>query len=71
MDRHCRQSQAPPLTKAGFVVPTDTTPIDVSLLLREKGWTAYRIRADYLASVWIATIIDWNTLLLIHVELKD
>jgi hypothetical protein len=47
-------------TAAGFSVPDKAAPVDVSLMLREKGWTAYRIRADHSASAWIATVIDWQ-----------
>ena len=47
-------------TQAGFSVPANATPVDVSLMLREKGWTAYRIRFDHSASVWIAMVIDWQ-----------
>jgi hypothetical protein len=47
-------------TQAGFSVPASATPVDVSLMLREKGWTAYRIRADHSAFIWIATVIDWQ-----------
>jgi hypothetical protein len=47
--------------QAGFCAAANATPVDVSLLLRERGWTAYRIRADHLASLWIATIIDWKS----------
>ena len=47
-------------TQAGFSVPGNAAPVDVSLILREKGWTAYRIRFDHSASAWIATVIDWE-----------
>jgi hypothetical protein len=46
--------------QVGFSVPADTAPVDVSLLLREKGWTAYRIRFDHTALAWIATVMDWK-----------
>jgi hypothetical protein len=45
---------------AGFSAPAGATRVDVSLMLREKGWTAYRVNFDHLASVWIATVIDWQ-----------
>jgi hypothetical protein len=38
----------------------NVAPVDVSLLLREKGWTAYRIRFDHAAFAWIATVMDWK-----------
>jgi hypothetical protein len=46
--------------QAGFRAPANATAVDVSLLLRERGWTAYRVRADHSASLWIATVIDWQ-----------
>jgi hypothetical protein len=47
-------------TQAGFSVPASATPVDVSLMLREKGWTAYRVRFDPSTFVWIARVIDWQ-----------
>ena len=47
-------------TAAGFSVPATTAPVDISLALRERGWRAYRIRADHGALAWIATIMDWQ-----------
>jgi hypothetical protein len=41
-------------------LPANAAPVDVSLMLREKGWTAYRIRFDHSAFAWIATVIDWQ-----------
>jgi hypothetical protein len=35
-------------------------PVDVSLALRESGWTAYRVRFDPEVPAWIAKVIDWN-----------
>ena len=46
--------------QAGFSVPGEAAPVDVSLSLREKGWTAYRIRFDHAALAWIATVMDWK-----------
>jgi len=46
--------------QAGFSVPGNAAPVDVSLLLREKGWTAYRVRFDQAALAWIATVMDWK-----------
>jgi hypothetical protein len=45
---------------AGISAPASATPVDVSLMIRDKGWTAYRIRFDPLASVWVARVIDWQ-----------
>jgi hypothetical protein len=47
-------------TQAGFSVPGNAAPVDVSLLLRENGWTAYRIRFDHAAFALIATVMDWK-----------
>ena len=47
-------------TQAGFSLPANKAPVEVSLMLREKGWTAYRIRFDHAAFVWVATVIDWQ-----------
>jgi hypothetical protein len=47
-------------TQAGFSVPSNVAPVDVSLLLREKGWAAYRIRFDHAAFAWVATVMDWQ-----------
>ena len=47
-------------TQAGFSLPGNAAPVDVSLMLREKGLRAYRIRFDHSAFVWIATVIDWQ-----------
>jgi len=29
-------------------------------MLRQRGWAAYRVRADHSAFVWIANVIDWK-----------
>jgi hypothetical protein len=47
--------------QAGFTASANATPVDVSLLLREKGWRAYRVRPDHSASAWVAAIIDWKS----------
>ena len=44
----------------GFSVAANAAPVEVSLTLREKGWTAYRIRFDHAALAWIATVMDWK-----------
>ena len=41
-------------------MPANVAPVEVSLRLREKGWTAYKIRFDHSAFVWIARVIDWQ-----------
>jgi hypothetical protein len=35
-------------------------PVEVSLALRERGWTAYQVRFDPDVSAWIAKVIDWG-----------
>jgi hypothetical protein len=47
-------------TQSGFSVSGNAAPVDVSLLLREKGWTAYRIRFDHTSLAWLATVMDWK-----------
>jgi hypothetical protein len=44
---------------AGFSASPAAQPVEVSLALREKGWTAYRVRFDPEASAWLAKVIDW------------
>ena len=46
--------------RAGLSVHGNAVPVDVSLLLRERGWTAYRIRFDHASLAWIATVMDWK-----------
>jgi hypothetical protein len=46
--------------------PTDLTaaqyaqPWEVTLALRERGWTPYRVWFDIKAGAWIARVIDWG-----------
>jgi hypothetical protein len=42
---------------AGVKAPPRAKPAEVSLALREKGWTPYRIWFDASASAWIASVI--------------
>ena len=44
---------------AGLSASPAAQPVEISLALREKGWTAYRIRFDPGTSTWIANVIDW------------
>jgi len=46
--------------QAGFSLPGNAAPVDVSLTLREKGWMAYRIRFDHATTAWIATVMAWK-----------
>jgi hypothetical protein len=44
---------------AGFTVPETADAADVSIRLRERGWTPYRLRLDREQHAWIAVLIDW------------
>jgi hypothetical protein len=44
---------------AGFTVPETADAADVSIRLRERGWTPYRLRLDPEQHAWIAVLIDW------------
>ncbi|HET9715737.1 MAG TPA: hypothetical protein VFP60_06075 [Pseudolabrys sp.] len=46
--------------KAPFTVPESATAVDVSLRLREAGWTPYKISLDRERGCWIAVVIDWQ-----------
>jgi hypothetical protein len=46
--------------RAGFSAAAGEEPARLSLRLREKGWTAYRVRFDPEARAWIASVIDWK-----------
>ena len=48
------------LTPAKMSLSSTAHPVDVSLALRESGWTAYRIRFDPGMPAWIAKVIDWR-----------
>jgi hypothetical protein len=45
---------------AGFSVPATADAVEVSMLLRERGWTPYRLRLDSEQNCWIAAVIDWK-----------
>jgi hypothetical protein len=42
---------------AGIKAPSKAKPVEVSLALREKGWTPCRIWFDANAGAWIAVVI--------------
>ena len=46
--------------RAGFSATAAEEPVQIALKLREKGWTAYRVRLDEEAGAWIASVIDWQ-----------
>jgi hypothetical protein len=45
---------------ARITLSRTAAPVDVSLALREIGWTAYHVRFDAQIVAWIAKVIDWN-----------
>ena len=42
---------------AGINAPSRAEPVEVSLALRDKGWTPYRIWFDAREREWIAAVI--------------
>jgi hypothetical protein len=44
---------------AGFTVSETADAADVSLRLRERDWTPYRLRLEREQHAWIAVVIDW------------
>jgi hypothetical protein len=42
---------------AGIDVPSKAEPAQVSLALRDKGWSPYRIWFDARADAWVAAVI--------------
>lgn len=45
---------------AGFTVPAEADAADVSLSLRRRGWTPYRLTLDTENHAWVAIVIDWK-----------
>ncbi len=45
---------------AGFTVPETADAADVSMRLRERGWSPYRLRLEPEQNAWIAVVIDWR-----------
>jgi hypothetical protein len=45
---------------SGFSALPSAQPFEISLALREMGWTAYRVQFDVAAAAWIAKVIDWG-----------
>jgi hypothetical protein len=45
---------------AGFNVPETADAADVSMRLRERGWSPYRLRLEPQQNAWIAVVIDWQ-----------
>lgn len=46
--------------RAGFSAPANEEPVRIAMKLRERGRTAYRVRFDFAAGAWIASVIDWK-----------
>jgi hypothetical protein len=51
-----RNGRAP----SGFSASPSAQPFEISLTIREMGWTAYRVQFDPTATAWIARVIDWG-----------
>jgi hypothetical protein len=45
---------------AGFTVPEAADAADVSMALRRRGWSPYRLRLEAEQNAWIAIVIDWK-----------
>jgi hypothetical protein len=45
---------------AGFSVPDTAGAADVSLKLRERGWTPYALRLEPEQNTWVALVMDWR-----------
>ncbi len=45
---------------AGFAVPETADAADVSMKLRERGWSPYRLRLEPEQNAWVAVVIDWQ-----------
>jgi hypothetical protein len=45
---------------AGFTVPEAADAADVSMALRRRGWSPYRLRLEAEQHVWVAIVIDWK-----------
>ena len=43
---------------AGFTVPAGADAADVSMALRRRGWSPYRLRLEAEQHAWIAFVID-------------
>jgi hypothetical protein len=43
---------------AGFTVPAGADAADVSMALRRRGWSPYRLRLEAEQHAWIAVVID-------------
>ncbi len=44
--------------RAGFSAPAGEEPVRISLKLRDKGWSVYRVRLDTDEGAWVASVIN-------------
>jgi hypothetical protein len=47
--------------RAGFSAAAGEEPPQITMKLREKGWTPYRVRFDAAAEAWVVSVIDWQS----------
>jgi hypothetical protein len=47
-------------TSAKVLFSATAQPVDISLALRENGWTAYQVQFDPQVAAWVAKVIDWG-----------
>jgi hypothetical protein len=52
--------ETPKGRRSGFTVTAEADAADVSMRLRERGWTPYRLRLEPEQHAWIAVVIDWQ-----------
>ena len=45
---------------AGFSVPDTASAADVSIRLRDRGWTPYALRLEPEQNAWFALVMDWK-----------
>lgn len=45
---------------AGFTVAAEADAADVSMRLRERGWTPFALRLEPEQHAWVALVMDWQ-----------
>jgi len=45
---------------AGFTVAESADAADVSMRLRERGWTPFALRIEPEQNAWVALVMDWQ-----------
>ena len=45
---------------AGFTVPESADAADVSIALRQRGWSPYALRLEREEHAWIAFVMEWQ-----------